>query len=539
VYYVYLKMMSVKRIHIRISLPVLLCIVSLLAHCTGMIPEKDPYTFYSHLRAEPGTLNPFTSTDAYSGAINQLVYESLLDRDYDTLAIIPQLAERWEISPDKMRYRFYLKKGVLWSDGVELTADDVVYSFNTMKDPKVACAHLKVYYIDVKSVRKIDRYAVEFFYSKLSYLALSNCGGLQIIPKHIFEDGTDFNTHKNNRYPIGTGPYKFDRWDTGKNVVLVRNELYRDKKPEIRKVVYRIIQDQSVALQMLKKGDIDEMELREIEWVRQTGSKKFNENYYKLKYYVPIYAYIGWNSAREFFKDRRVRRAMTQLINRKAILDKLRFGIGEIVTGPFYLFGENYNKKLKPWPYDPERARQLLKEAGWADHDGDGIIDKNGKKFSFTFIIPSESKFGERLGSIMKEDFAKVGIQVDISRFEWAVFLNKIQSRDFDATTLRWSGGYDEDPYQVWHSSQIKGGSNYVGFSNREADRLIEKARQEFDAKKRIKMYHRFHEILHNEQPYTFLYATPNLVVVSKRFLNVREHKRGLNLLEWRVRTTR
>jgi len=523
-------------IHICTILLLLPGVLASIAGCTRLVPEKDPHTIYMHLRAEPGTLNPYTSTDGYASEVNEHIYESLIDRDYDTLAVRPMLAERWEVSPDKMRYRFYLKKGVLWSDGVELTADDVIYSFKTMKDPKVACAHLKVYFIDVKSIKKIDRYTVEFLYSKLSYLALSNCGGLLVIPKHVFNDGTDFNTHKNNRHPVGTGPYKFDRWDTGKNIILIQNGRYRGKKPDIRRMVYKIIQDQSVALQMLKKGDLDAIELRDIEWVRQTNSEKFIEKFYKLKYYVPIFAYIGWNSAREFFKDRRVRLAMTQLINRKEILEKLRFGIGETVTGPFYLFGENYNREIKPWPYDPERARQLLKEAGWTDHDGDGILDKDGKKFSFTFTIPSESKFGERLGTIMKEDLAKAGIEMEISRFEWAVFLNKIQSRNFDATTLRWSGGYDEDPYQIWHSSQIKGGSNYVGFNNKEADRIIEKARQEFDAKKRIKLYHRLHEILHYEQPYTFLYATPNLVVVSRRFGNVKEHKRGLNMLEWKVR---
>jgi peptide/nickel transport system substrate-binding protein len=286
---------------------------------------------------------------------------------------------------------------------------------------------------------------------------------------------------------------------------------------------------------MVKKGDLDSTEVRVIEWVRQTNSEKFLEHFYKLKYYTPVFGYIGWNSARPFFSDRRVRLAMTMLINRKAILEKLYFGIGEIVTGPFYIFGKSYDKNIKSWPYDPERAKQLLKDAGWIDHDGDGILDKDGKKFSFTFTIPSESKFGERLGSIMKEDLSKVGIDMDISRFEWAVFLNKIQSRNFDATTLRWAGGYDDDPYQIWHSSQIKGGSNYVGFSNKEADHIIEAARMEFDEKKRIRMYCRFQEILHREQPYTFLYTTPNLVVLSKRFTNVIVHKRGLNLLEWKV----
>jgi peptide/nickel transport system substrate-binding protein len=521
----------------RLSMTVLPALVLVLAPCGGVIPPRDPLTLNVHMGAEPGTLNPITATDAYSHAINLRVYETLVDRDYDTLEIVPLLAERWMISPDKLRFRFHLRRGVAWSDGVEFTADDVVYSFRTIKDPKTACAQLKVYYLDIIDCIKIDRYTVEFLYSRPYYLALTFCGGMPIVPKHIFDDGTDFNTHRHNRLPVGTGPYRFEGWETGKQISLVLNERYRGKIPQIRRVVYRFVSEPSVALQMLKKGDLDVMGVREIVWVRQTGSEKFQENFYKLKYYLSSFSYIGWNAARPFFSDRRVRLAMTHLINRKAILDKLLFGLGEVVTGPFYIFGKSYNREIMPWPHDPARARQLLAEAGWIDSDGDGILDRDGKKFSFTFTMSSGSKFAERLASIMKEDLAKAGIEMKINRYEWAVFINKIQNRDFDATSLGWSDpDFQDDPYQIWHSSQIKGGSNYVGFNNPEADRIIEQARREFNEGKRIAMYHRFHEILHREQPYTFLYTNPALAVVSKRFTNVRVHTRGMNFVEWKVR---
>lgn len=524
-------------IAIRLCMPALLACAMLLAPCGGMIPARDPYTLNVHMGAEPGTLNPITATDAYSHAINLRIYETLVDRDYETLDVVPLLAERWEISPDKLRFRFHLRRGVTWSDGVEFTADDVVYSFRTMKDPKTACAQLKVYYLDIIDCIKVDRYTVEFLYSRPYYLALIFCGGMPIVPKHVFDDGTDFNTHKHNRLPVGTGPYRFEGWVTGKQISLVLNERYRGKKPQIRRVVYRFVSEPSVALQMLKKGNLDVMGVREIVWVRQTGSQKFQENFYKLKYYLASFSYIGWNAARPFFSDRRVRLAMTHLINRKAILEKLMFGLGEVVTGPFYIFGKSYNHDLEPWPYDPPRGRQLLAEAGWTDSDGDGILDRDGKKFSFTFTMSSGSKFAERLASIMKEDLARAGIEMEINRYEWAVFINKIQNRDFDATSLGWSDpDFQDDPYQIWHSSQIKGGSNYVGFNNPEADRIIEQARREFNEERRIAMYHRFHEILHYEQPYTFLYTNPALAVVSRRFSNVRVYKRGLNFVEWKVR---
>ncbi|MCL2025667.1 MAG: peptide-binding protein [Leptospirales bacterium] len=507
------------------------------------MPERAADVLYMQLAAEPDTLNPITATDAYSSTISGRIYETLLERNKDTLEMEPKLAESWKVSPNKLRYRFVLKKNIFWSDGVEFTADDVVYSFNTIKDPKVACMPLKGYYNDISECRKIDRYTVEFISAAFSdgkavspyFLALEFCGTMPIVPKHIFDDGTDFNTHKNNKEPVGTGPFKFLRWKTGTSIELIRNENYWDTKPAISRIVYRVIPESSVALQMLKKGDIDVMTVRPIQWERQTNSEKFNEKFYKFNYYKPHCSYIGWNSRRPFFSDSRVRRAMTMLIDRESILEKLLFGRGMTVSSTFYAFSPAYNKNIKPWPYDPQMAVSLLKEAGWADTDGDGILDKDGVKFSFTINIPSGTAFSERLSVMIKEDFSKVGIAVSINRFEWAVFLSKINARDFDAVILAWSLGYSNDPYQLWYSKEADLGSNFCGFSNEEADRIILAARQEFDENKRNCMYHRFHEILHNEQPYTFLFCNQEHVAVSKRFSNVKLYTMGLDINEWEI----
>ena len=521
---------------IKLYIIIFITLITQFFSCKDFSTYKDPYTLYIHLSSEPGTLNPITSTEAVASSINKNIYESLLERDYDTLDLVPQLAERWEISPNKLKFRFYLKKGILWNDGVEFTADDIIYSFNRINDPRVACAPLKVYYIDVKSLKKLDKYTVEFRYSRPYFRALEICGSIPIVPKHIYNNNTDFNIHKNNRFPVGTGPYRFEKWVTGQKIVLTLNDKYRDKKPQIKKVVYKIVSEINVALQMLKKGELDLMSIRSIQWVRQTNSKKFNKNFYKLKYYQPYYNYIGWNSRRSLFKDRRVRLAFTHLINRKAILEKLLFSLGKIVTGNFYISSKYYNRKIERWKYDSQKGRDLLKEAGWIDSDNDGILDRDGEKFFFTFSISAGSKFAERLASILKEDLSKVGIEMNINKFEWAVFVKKLHERDFDAVTLGWSLDWEGDPYQLWHSSQIEKGSNFCGFRDKEADRIIENARMEFNQGKRIRMYHRFHEIIHEYQPYTFLFCTPALVLVTKRFENVNVHLRGLNYLEWRIK---
>jgi peptide/nickel transport system substrate-binding protein len=290
---------------------------------------------------------------------------------------------------------------------------------------------------------------------------------------------------------------------------------------------------------MLKKGDLDYMGVRPIQWVRQTVSEKFTGSFYRLEYYTPNYSYIAWNARNDLFADARVRQALTHLIDSDAILEKLLFGLGKRVAGTFYIYSRYYNNALTPREYDPHKAAALLRQAGWADSDNDGILDRRGKKFSFVFTISSGSKFAERLGTIMKEDFRKAGIDMEINRYEWAVFVQKLHKRDFDAVTLSWSLGYNEDPYDLWHSSQREAGFNFVGFNDAEADAIMEKGRREFDAQRRTAMFRRLEEILYREQPYTFLFCSPALVVVTKRFDNVTVHRAGLDVEEWTVREDR
>jgi peptide/nickel transport system substrate-binding protein len=177
----------------------------------------------------------------------------------------------------------------------------------------------------------------------------------------------------------------------------------------------------------------------------------------------------------------------------------------------------------------------LLDQAGWVDHDGDGIRDKDGVKFEFEFLIPNGSETGDKISTILKEELDKVGIRMNIRNTEWAVFTTRLNERKFDAVTLGWSMGVETDPYQIWHSSQLEQGSNFVGFSNREADRLIDEARTEFNRDKRIELYRKFSKIVHEEQPYTFLFCRKSTVALNKRFKGVVVYPLGLEPREWFV----
>ena len=500
--------------------------------CHFQVP-KDAELLVWHLSAEPDTLNPLTSTDVYSSRIDSFLFDNLLKRNNETLAFEPQLAERWTISADKKILTFYLRPGIRWHDGVPVTVDDIIYSYERIMDPSVDAAHLRVYYQEIERVNKVSESIVEFVFRRPYFMALNFCSGIPIVPRHLYENGENFNQHTQARAPVGNGPYRFVHWKTGRSIRLERNPDYWGPIPRIKEIEFRIIPEDTVALQVLKKGGLDLAGLSPIQWVRQTGSEKFKEQFAKYKYYTPGYSFIGWNMRRPYFKDRKVRRALTQLVDREAILRTLNFDLGQIVTGPFYVEGPDYNHDVQPYPYDPERATALLSEAGWSDHDGDGILDKDGQQFSFEFLIPSGRRFAEQLATIIKEDYRKAGIQVEIRKLEWALFTQKLNDHSFDAVTLGWSFGFEQDPYQVWHSSQAERGSNFVGYRDEESDRWIDEARVIFDRDERAALYHKLHARIHELQPYTFLFANPSLVALDRRFQNVRVYPVGLDPLEW------
>lgn len=488
------------------------------------------------LAGEPSTLHPILASDAYASEISNYVFDSLVDLDPDTTEYRPKIALKWDIAPDHKTYTFYLRKDVRWHDGKPLTADDVVFTLNYIKDPKTKAPQLKVYYKDIKKIRKIDDYTVQFVYNEVYFKGFLLCGGMTILPKHILEKESDSDHSTFSRAPVGSGPYRFVAWETGKRIRLVRNEEYWGNKPAIRRLDFNIIQDASVGLQILKKGLVDYYDLRTIQWVKQTSSKKFDSLFRKITYPGQMYSYIGWNLKSPIFSDKRVRQAMTMSINRDLIRDKYLFGLAQNMTGPFFPLGKQNDAAIQPLPYDLAKAKALLAQAGWRDSNGDGILDRDGKKFSFEFLYSAGSTFAERLATFMKEDLQKMGIEMRIVRLEFAAFLDRIGKREFDAITLAWQSPVESDPYQLWHSSQVKvqGSSNYISFANRQADWLMERARREFDEDRRNEFYHRFHKILHDEQPYTFLFSSPTLAAVSRRFDNVIIHKLGLDLMEWK-----
>ncbi|MFQ5866431.1 MAG: peptide-binding protein [bacterium] len=480
-------------------------------------------------------LNPILASDSASGDINGYVYNGLVKYDKN-LNMVGDLAESWDISEDGLVITFHLRKNVKWHDGEPFTSDDVKFTYEKLVDPNTKTPYASDYLM-IDRFEIVDPYTVKIIYKEPFSPGLESWG-MGIIPKHIFEKG-DFNSHPANRHPIGTGPYKFVEWKTDERILLEANDDYFEGRPYINHIIYRIVPDQAVQFLELRKGTIDTMGLTPDQFQKEAISKDFLDNFNKFRYPSFGYTYLGYNLKNPLFKDKRVRRAITFAINRQEIIDGVLLGLGQISTGPFPPTSWAYNKAIPVYEHNPEKAKKLLYNCGWQDRDGDGILDKDGRPFSFTLMTNQGNKMRQLCATIIQFNLRDVGIQVKIRILEWAAFIHQyIDKKNFDAVILGWSLSRDPDQYAIWHSSQVKEGQyNFISYSNSEVDRLLVEGRRTFEMERRREIYHKIHAVLAEEQPYTFLYVADALPVVHKRFHGIEVAPAGIgyNFIKWYV----
>ena len=500
-------------------------------------PDQMGGTLRANFNAEPQTLNPLTYKDLYARYVKEYVVEALLDRDPDTLQFVPWLADRWEVSPDGLVITFHLDPRAKFSDGTPVTADDVVFTYETIVNPKIDCQSTASYFEDCKGIEKIDDRTVRFTWKKPYFLSLE-FSAIDVLPKHIyqFKDPKEFNDI--NDKLVGTGPFTFKEWKTGQHIILERNENYWGNRAAFDRVVYRFILEEQPSVQAILAGELDFLPVTPEWWMKLKERPDVTDHFDFFRYSTPQsgYSYIGWNNARPPFNDARVRLAMTHLVWREQILKYMDYNIGSVATGPFWPPSPQCDKGLQPWPFDRDAARKLLREAGWEDRNGDGWLENaEGKRFEFEFCTASGAQATRDEIRIIGEEFRRMGIDMHVRLYEWSIFTVKFDNHDFDAVMLAWGGGgVEEDPYQIFHSSQIADrGSNFISFRSAEADRLTETARMTLDAPKRNALYHQFHRLLHREQPYTFMFARESLRVVSKRVKGTQVHKMGMFPMDW------
>lgn len=535
-------------------------------------------TVFARLPGEPDKLNPLLTTSTYSRMVYEQIYLYLLHFDPVTLEMKPQLAKA---RPEKtvinsgpyeggIAYSYEIIDEAVWDNGSPITGYDMEFTFKAIFNPKVQSAPIRAYLDFIRDIEVDPENAKKFtVYTNEKYIkgeeAINN---LPIFPTYVYDaDGLmkniplkemtgasdvdqllatypdaqtfadQFNEIKFSREKaglIGAGPYAFEEWETGQRIVLKKKaDWWGDDLVERfplltafpDQINYIIMPDQNTALAALKDESIDVTaqidakdftELKENELVQQL----FNlHNPISLVYY-----YVGINNQSPKLADKRVRRALAHLVNVNELIDDLFFGYAERQVGPFHPSKKYYNKALAPIDFNIEKAVALLKEAGWEDTNGNGIVDKiiNGEtvEMELRYLTSSGSKFGKKTSLLLQDNAKKAGVQINIEAKDFKVLIEDLKKRDYELNGGGWaqSPGVD-DPKQIWHSaSDTPDGTNRLGFHNDEVDALIDQIRITMDEEERNKMYLRFQEIVYEEQPCIFLIAPQERLAIHKRF---------------------
>ena len=488
--------------------------------------------------ADASILIPMIATDVMSHEVAEHIFLGVVKYGPD-LKIIGDIAERFEISPDQKTITFYLKKGVKWEDGVEVTAEDVYFGFKLITSPEIPSPYVSDF-LEVKDFKIIDPYTFKVTYKKPFALALPSWGNIVVLPKHILEGKSlDYLRNVFGRKPIGNGPFKFEKWKTQQEIVLKYNPLYYKGRPYLNYIIYRIIPDPTTLFMELKSGGIDWISLTPLQYLKLQRESKLKRKFNIYKYSSFSFTYIGYNLKHPLFKDKKVRKALCYAINKEEVVKGALLGQGIPAYGPYKPDTWFYNKKIeKSCPYNPQKALELLYEAGFKKGKK-GILEKDGRPFEFTLLVNQGNLSRLLAAQIIQRQLSQIGIKVNIRVMEWTALIHQfIDTRRFEAVILGWTTGPDPDLYDIFHCSKIKSpGLNFVSYCNPELDKLLEEGRYTLNKEKRKKIYYKVQEVLAEDQPYTFLYIPMSLEAIHKRFQGIKPAAIGIgyNIEEWWV----
>jgi peptide/nickel transport system substrate-binding protein len=485
-----------------------------------MAPAQPVNTLVVGLVAEPVALDPAQVTDLNSNRVGRRVVETLVAFADETTQIVPGLAESWTISKDGLSYTFKLRKGIAFHDGTPFNAQAVKFSIERQINAEHPANKLGKYpfaayfFGNVKAVEVMDDATVRFILKepRASFLAILTAGAASIVsPTAAMKAGQDYAVS-----PVGTGPFKFVAWDRGQRVVLEKNPGYWRFPVKVDRVIYRPITEDQARLTELLTGGLDLIVGTPPDFVSQL------ENHPKVTLLRQVGAhvwYLGFNNTKKPFDDKRVRQALNYAVNKEAIVRDVLKGTGAVSKGPVLPGTWGDEGGLKPFPYDPARAKKLLAEAGL------------GSGFSTTLWVP-ESGSGMQspvaMSTIIQSNLKAVGVNVTLQTMEWGTFLAKLRTKEQDMFALSWMAG-SEDPdlvmYPLLHSSQwTPVGPNRAMYKNTRFDEVLSQARQTTDQPKRAELYREAQRLLHDDPPWIFIDHEVQTAAHAKRVQGFKLH---------------
>jgi ABC-type transport system substrate-binding protein len=414
---------------------------------------------------------------------------------------------------------FRLRKNVRWHDGAPFTSKDAAFTYWAIMDDATASPRKPDFDLILK-VETPDEHTFRVTYRKPYSPALESWM-ISVLPSHLLEGKPQsWWTQNFNRTPIGTGAFRFAEWKTNEFIRLERNpDFFEAPGPWMDGIVYRFMPDQLTLRLAFETRQVDF-------WGAEPWTVNAFVNDPRFDVFTSptsSYTYIGWNLKRPLFQDPLVRRALAHAVDVPSMVRFILYGHGLQSTGLFTPQMWFFNPDIKPFAYDPEKARALLAEAGWKPGP-DGILQKNGERFSFTLITNNGNEVRRDIATLTQDGLKQLGIEVKVELYEWAVFLkNHINKGDFDAMVLGWSLGNGYDQFQIWHSSQANPEQlNVVGYKSAKADRFLDEIRQEYNREKIIRMAGDLQRTIYEDQPYLFLYVPEGTSVMWKDAYRIR-----------------
>jgi len=496
---------------------------------------------------QPSYINPLLSqNNEVDAAISDIIYSGLLRNDKNG-QLVNDLADRYEISPDSKEYTFYIKRGVKWHDGLELTSNDIVFTINTLMNPLFKSS-LRQDWQGVK-VEKADDYTIKFILENPYFGFLENLT-LGILPEHIWKniDNEKFHLVKYNLEPIGSGPYKYASYDKDSdgNILNYKIDSFRDYfqgKSYIEEINFNFYANEQDLL--------DAYNRKKISGISNVSSQngnldilRKNTSLYEIK--IPWSFSVFFNRNKSIsLANKEIRLALDLATDKQQLIKDALAGKATILESPFFTGTEEFNTKIERNNFNLEKANKVLDEAKWEAGD-DGIRSKNGVKMEFK-LMTVDSPDLIKTAEILKEQWKKIGANVDIEALDFSdIQQNYIKPREYDAILVGQDSSFNVDPYSFWHSSQKKDpGLNLALFDDARADKLIEEARAEANKEERKNKYYEFQEIIKDQVPAVFLFSPYYLYVVDNKIKGIEIENinssqfRFSNINNWYIKTKR
>ena len=480
-------------------------------------------TLHLAISSNPARLNPLLATDSASGEITTFLFNGLVKYDKEQKNIICDLAKKYYFQ-NSTTLIFELKRGVLWHDGVEFSSEDVLFTYKTLISPRISSPYSSGFRF-VKNVEKLGRYKIKVTY-KQPYFKAVEIWMMGLLPKHILKDETNLMSSKFNTHPVGTGPYMLQKLEFSKDIILKANPHYFEHKPNIEYISFHVISDSMTRFLMLQSKQLDIGTLSAMEYEKKLP-KNFKKDFNIYENISLSYTYLGFNMRKKKFQNPLVRKALALAIDKEEIIQLMFFNHAKICNGPFLPTSSAFNPDVTSPKQNIQKAKELLAQAGYT------------KKHPLEFEITTSNSNPTRpyVAQIIQQQLQKAGVKVHLRIMEWQAFLNMVVfPHKFETVLLGWGLSPTPDPRPIWHSSSdTKGGFNFIGYHNKELDRLIEKSELITQREVLAKIWQRMFAIIAHDNPYIFLYIPTAISAVNKNIQNIQPLPNGFwyNYIDW------